>query len=460
MMKIRFYILDALLVVAGMFFMTGTPMSHALIDGCRSTNFALVAKQDHIVTSDGDSMLMWGYALENGCPGENPVKHPVGRMIYPGPTMILNEGDVVTVTLKNALPVQAGNVSIVFPGHKVSATGGVPGLLTREAPPDGTTAVTYVFTATEPGTYLYRSGTRPDLQVEMGLVGAIIVRPSLGAQYAYNHADTEFGHEYLYLITEMDPRIHRQVEMGQWSSIDTTSYFATNWFVNGRNFPDLMADSYVPWLPTQPYNCQPRMHVGDKTLIRLIGGGRDLHPMHLHGNDFETIAVDGRLLSSGAGAGPDLAWKATTIRTIPGQTADVMWSWTGEGLGWDIYGHSGGEVHQSGPGQGLAICGTYVPGNPATYFDPYNKEYCPDHGVPFPVILPPRDAVRYGAFYSGSPFLGGQGELPPGHAGLNAAGGFFYMWHSHTEKELTSNDIWPGGLVTFMIVEPEGVPIP
>ena len=27
---------------------------------------------------------------------------------------------------------------------------------------------------------MYKSGTRPDLQIEMGLVGAIVVRPSHG----------------------------------------------------------------------------------------------------------------------------------------------------------------------------------------------------------------------------------------------------------------------------------------
>lgn len=460
-MKKLYLVILAVLWATWMIALIGWNDAAAKIEGCSGTTFDLIAKEGHILTSDGDSMLMWGYGLENGCPGENPPKHPAGIMTYPGPTLIVNQGDTITVNLKNALHPQAGRVSIVFPGHKVSASGGAPGLLTREAPPDGTTVVTYEFTASEPGTYLYRSGTRPDLQVEMGLVGAIIVRPALGALYSYNHADTAFEREYLYLITEMDPRIHRQVEMGQLAFVDTTSYFATNWFVNGRNFPDLMADSFVPWLPTQPYNCQPRMHPGEKILIRIVGAGRDMHPMHFHGNDFETIAMGGRMLSSGFGAGPDLAWKATTIKTIPGLTADIMWSWTGEGLGWDIYGHTGGEVHPQGsPGAGEVICNGYIPGNPLTYFDPHNKEYCPDHGVPFPVILPPRDAVTYGPFYSGSPFLGGMGELPPGHAGLNAAGGFFYMWHSHTEKELTSNDIWPGGLVTFMIIEPPGVAIP
>jgi manganese oxidase len=370
-------------------------------------------------------------------------------MQYPGPTLLLNEGQTVTVNLTNSLdlpaslPAEARNVSIVFPGHVVTASGGVDGPLTKEALPGGT--VTYTFTAAKPGTYYYRSGTRPDLQVEMGLVGAIVVRPNLGANYAYGDVDTHFDREFLYLLTEMDPRIHRLVECGNWDAIDTTAYFPTNWFINGRNWPDVMSPSFVPWLPTQPYNCQPQMKPAETVLVRVVGAGRDLHPLHLHGNNFRTIAVDGRLLSSGPGNGPDLGWSGVTLTVVPGQTADAFWTWNAQKLGWDIYGHTGGEA---------GICVGYIPGNPATYFDPVTKEYCPDHGVPFPVILPGRDAMNFGPFYSGSPFLGSGGDLNPGNPGLNAYGGYFYMWHSHTEKELTSNDLWPGGLVSFMIVQP------
>ena len=88
--------------------------AQAVIDGIPGPNFALVAKQDFISAPDGDSILMWGYA--NGA---------ASRMQYPGPTLIVTEGDMVTVTLKNELPAAHGqNVSIVFPGHVVTATGG------------------------------------------------------------------------------------------------------------------------------------------------------------------------------------------------------------------------------------------------------------------------------------------------------------------------------------------------
>ena len=377
----------------------------AVIDGIGlgapgNPTFNLVAKQDHISTPDGDSVLMWGYS-----DGAN-------RMQYPGPTLIVYEGDVVTVNLTNALPpAHVQNVSIVFPGHVVSATGGVAGTLTREAPPDNATTVTYTFTATRPGTYLYRSGTRQDLQVEMGLVGAIIVRPSYTVpaadqetryyspelQLAYNHMGTAYHYEYLYLITEVDINIHRLVEFGRIDEVDTTARFPVHWFVNGRAFPDILQPPGVPWFPTQPYNILPRTHPFEKVLIRVIQAGWQIHPMHYHGQDFDVIAVDGRLLSTNpaggpTGPGPDLSWKASTFNFIPGQTADLIWEWTGKNLGWDIYGHPPGPIQA--PNEDYLAMG---------YEDPAG------HGEPFPVILAARDDLEFGQFWSGSPFLGAGG---------------------------------------------------
>ena len=417
----------------------GDVPAEATIQGVTGTSFTFVAKQDNISTSDGDSILMWGYANGDG----NPMQ-------YPGPTLIVNKGDTITITLKNMLPAGHGQkVSIVFPGHAATASGGDAGLLTREAPPDGATTVTYSFTATNPGTYMYHSGTNMDLQIEMGLVGAIIVRSGMAPQdtlvtpgythpltsYAYDHAGTAYEREYLFLLTEMVPDIHRLVEFGELYKIDTSDYFSKSWFINGRNAMDVMAEPDVSWLPTQPYNCMPMMHPGEKVLARVIGGGRDLHPFHFHGNDVRVIARDGRLLSSAPGAGPDLAYNDFTVMSVPGQTYDAIFQWTGKDLGWDAYGHAAGDALQ-----------------------PY--EWAPDHGKPLPVTLPPVSAMALGDLWSGSPFLGATGELPPGHPGLNMAGGYNYMWHSHSEKEMTTNNIFPGGMMTMMMVVPWGAPIP
>jgi FtsP/CotA-like multicopper oxidase with cupredoxin domain len=404
--------------------------SQATISGITGPNFNFTAKPAHISTPDGNSILMWGYANGNG------------SMQYPGPTLIVNQGDTITITLTNTL---SQPVSIIFPGQiGVTATGGITGLLTNEAAvdepgvPAADKTVTYTFTASHAGTYLYHSGTRPELQIEMGLLGALIVRPTgfnASNPTAYNHTKTAYDREYLFLLTEIDPHIHELVEFNQLDNIDNTAYSPMYWMINGRAAPDILFAENYPLLPHQPYNCLPRMHPGDKLLMRVIGGGRDLHPFHHHGNHALIIAKDGRLLESTAGAGPDLATSVFTIPSVPGETVDAIFEWTGAGLGWDIYGH-----HEDDP---------LEPGE-----DP------DDHGKPFPVLLPEGQNLAFGGFWSGSPFLGSTGSLPPGEGGLNENGGYFFMWHSHTEKELINFDIFPGGLLTMLIVEPHGVVIP
>jgi FtsP/CotA-like multicopper oxidase with cupredoxin domain len=396
--------------------------AHAAIQGITGPTFSLTAKAGYISTAEGGSYLMWGYA--NGS----------GLMQYPGPTLIVSQGATVTVNLTNTLSVP---VSIIFPGQtEVAANGGSPGLLTREAAAAGGT-VSYTFIATQPGTYTYHSGTQPELQIEMGLVGALIVRPTGyvpgngGFAYLPNDGSSSYDHEYLFMLSEMDPRIHDHVAAGRMHLVDNTTYFPVYWFINGRTAPDTMTAAPNPLLPHQPYNCMPMMHPGEKILLRMIGAGRDLHPYHTHGNHHRVIARDGRLLSSGAG-GADLGELAFTTTVIPGSTADAIFTWTGEKLGWDMYGHAPGDPLQPG-------------------------EYAPDHGKPLPVTLPSQLDVTNGQFYSGSPFLGTLGSLPPGEGGFNPNGGFMFMWHSHSEKEIVNNDIFPGGMLTMMIVEAPGV---
>jgi FtsP/CotA-like multicopper oxidase with cupredoxin domain len=393
----------------------------AVIDGLTGTSFTLTAKAGYVSTGDGGSHFAWGYA--NGA----------ATMQYPGPTLIVQQGATVTVALGNELPTP---VSILFPGQQgVVASGGAPGLITREAPTAGT--VTYTFVASQPGTYLYHSGTQQHLQTEMGLVGALIVRPAVAdpLHQAYSHADTRFDREYLFLLTEMDPAIHAQVETGLAAAVDNAARRPTLWFLNGRTAPDTLLPPNIGWMPTQPYNCLPRLHPGEKILMRIVNAGRDLHPFHTHGNNTWVLARDGRMLESTPGAGPDIATSEFTMKMIPGETLDATYEWTGKSLGFDAYGHA--------PGDAMAP-----------------NEYAPDHGKPIPVTLPNISEMKYGDYYSGGPFLGKFGALPPGHPGLNTSAGYFHMFHSHTERELTNDNIFPGGMMTMVIVEPITAPIP
>jgi FtsP/CotA-like multicopper oxidase with cupredoxin domain len=430
----------------------GSAGAQARIDGITGvTTFNFQAGEGQVSIADGGSYEFWGYEDTDNNEG-------VGVPQYPGPTIILNQGDIVTINLTSAL--HAGCTSMVFPGHSVTASGGSAGLLTQEScgPDPLTDAVTYTFTASEPGTYMYYSGTEPELQIEMGLLGAIIVRPSGqgfdGNSYAYNHDSSYFDHEVMFLLTSMDPSIHQKAEQHLWDQIDMTQRLPVYWFINGRAAPDDLADAFVGWLPHQPYNCTPRMSPGQHLLVRILGGDMDQHPLHLHGNHYYEIARYGRLLLMDDGVTLASQGKFTT-RSVPGQTVDAVFTWTGQDLGWDIYGGpaDGTPAHACIDGDGDGF-GDVSAGST------YEHEYCADHNKNFPVTLPENQNLGFGGWWSGSPFMGTGGALPPGEGGLNPYSGYFFMWHSHTEKELTNYDIFPGGMLSMMVVEPPGTPIP
>jgi hypothetical protein len=444
-----------------------------VIPGITGPAFSLATGPAYIDTPDGDSVLMWGCADTDG-----------GTAVqYPCPTLIVNEGDTVTIDLTNNLLSQA--TSLVFPGQGlVSTTGGTAGLLTAEAASGGGT-VSYSFTASEPGTYMYQSGTNTALQVEMGLLGVIIVRPAGFDQdtnrTAYGHPDTAYDQEHLFLLTQMAVAVHDLVDFGFEEYVDLTTYFATHWFINGRNGLDTLEPNNVPWAPHQPYGALARTLPGDKILLRLIGGSRKLHPMHPHGNHTTIIARDGRMATSDPddpALGPDLRVADYTYDILPGGTYDTLFDWTGWKLGWDIY----GDAAQGGIDHDCEDLVENRPGSSEAVFDPDNIcyagntdgytgdcmgdigtgtpwEYCPDHYVEFPVDLPNLQDMTPGGLWSGNAFLGSFGALPPGEGGLNLFGGISFIWHSHDEKELLNNDIFPGGMLTFVFVEPPGTPM-
>lgn len=418
----------------------------AEIPGLAGTSFNLIATSGYVQNTDGNNLFFWGFA--DGAAPSGSV-----RVQYPGPTLIVNEGAAVAVTLTNWLPEP---VSLLFPGmDNVSAApagAGIRGIFTWEAPPGGGT-VTYTFTAGRPGTFYYQSGTNMDKQLEMGLFGAIIVRPAgfdeavAANRTAYGDNTSMYDREFLFLLSEMDDRYHNQVEAGE--PIDTTTFFPTYWFINGRNAPDTMGPDNASWLPSQPYGAMPMTFPGEKVLMRIVDMGRDQHPFHTHGNHSLIIAWDGFPLTSDpanfAAVGADLGELAFTVSAAPGRTSESIYTWTGKDLGWDVYGDPNDPMtaHACAPN--------------AQGFDPVTSEWCADHGKPFPVGIPDRDDISVGDFYSGSPFLGQQAPVTPGFGNFNTDGSFFHMWHSHNEKEMTTNDVFPGGMMTMLVILPRGI---
>jgi FtsP/CotA-like multicopper oxidase with cupredoxin domain len=538
----------------------------AAAPGITGTTFNLTAQQAYLNQPDGEAIYSWGYGCATAPAGFAPTlpNQTCPLMQVPGPTLIVHEGTTtapvtITVNLTNNLPAAAGNTSILFPGLNVttncpsSTTTGAPqqGLLTCEAVPGST--VTYTITNPTPGTHAYYSGTQGDLQIEMGLYGAIIVLPaavpanctsgyhaanlvaqsaqSLAhpgvvegdfrlSQAAYDHPASCYDREYLFQWAEMDTRIHRQAQaqvaartnctagsMGCSLDVQTEPYHPAYFLINGRSMPDLMDPNFAGEYPHQPYNGNPHMHPGELTLIRTIGQGRWQHPFHEHANHVRILARDGNLIlsssttpityesvpgDSGATAGRPLAGQLMfNTDTTPGEAFDGIFYFTGRGLNWDPYGHH----PVSSTNDPLATLGCTADANGYNSGAPTAinfMEWCQDHNKPVqvapfgdvaaggPATLPDPNVFTNGQWYGGTPYLGPDATLRasmqtcaanpygtpnppnancttllPSNTQANPANerGWAFMWHSHNEREITTNNVFPGGMLMMMLVD-------
>ncbi len=363
--------------------------------------FNLRATDGYLNTPDGNVLYMWGFADMDG---NNSYQNP-------GPVLCVNEGDTVTINLTNNLPE---NVSLVFPGQiSVSSSGGTMGLFAMEAAPGAT--VTYSFVASNPGTFIYESGSEPYKQVQMGLYGAMVVRPSMGAGFVYNDATTQFNteREYILILHDIDPQLHLSVERNEL--YDITTIWDRYWTVNGRSFPDTIAPNGVPWLPNQPYSSLIQVQPFDATtnplptLIRYANAGFENHPFHPHGNNLTIVGRDGRQLQ-------DAEYETFTTTIGSGQTYDAFVVWED-------------------------VKAWYSGGNPVPVQIPglYNQIF-----------------KGGSTFYSGSPYLGEQDDLFVGTTSYNECGEFYYPWHSHALNEFQNFDEGFGGMATLWRVDPPG----
>jgi FtsP/CotA-like multicopper oxidase with cupredoxin domain len=159
-----------------------------------------------------------------------------------------------------------------------------------------------------------------------------------------------------------------------------------------------------------------------------------------------------------------------TTTTTPGLAMDGVYQWTGKGLNWDVYGHG----YKGDTTPCVPDANGYNTGDPTA--DNY-YEWCADHAKPLeskpfgqvggggPVTLPEPSLFVNGSWYGGSPYLGpdatgravGNTPIPPSGTVANSSSseaGFAYMWHSHNEREITTDNIFPGGMLMMMLVDP------
>jgi FtsP/CotA-like multicopper oxidase with cupredoxin domain len=228
----------------------------------------------------GGAVTMWGYALD----GASPVP------TVPGPPLVVPAGDTsLTVNLRNGLSGPGAEpVSIVIPGQaadmapvKFTDAAGRQRVrsFTAEAAVAGTPQ-SYTWNNLKPGTYLYHSGTHPQVQVQMGLYGAMSHDAATGQAYP----GLSYDHQVTLLFSEVDPALHAAVAAGQYgpglAMTSTLDYAPRQFLVNGE--PHTGASLALA-----------AGNAGQTTLLRLLNAGLQNRAPMLQGMHMRLMAEDG-----------------------------------------------------------------------------------------------------------------------------------------------------------------------
>jgi FtsP/CotA-like multicopper oxidase with cupredoxin domain len=262
--------------------------------------YNLVAMPFNKTMPDGTSVPMWGFALDGtSCPAVPPDTCPAS---VPGPALVVEPGDTsLTINLRNALTGPGAEpVSIVIPGQlatmspvKFTDSQGRQRVrsFTAEAVVGGSQS--YTWNNLKPGTYLYHSGTHPQVQVQMGLYGAMTHDAVTGLAYP----GVPYHSEAPPLVfSEVDPVLHAAVAAGRYGQAvpapipagltaadypsSTIDYAPKYFLINGQDLSDaslaLAAGS-----------------AGQTTLLRLLNAGLQSRSPVLQGHYMRLVAEDG-----------------------------------------------------------------------------------------------------------------------------------------------------------------------
>ncbi len=274
----------------------------------------LQAEQFTKTMPDSTVITMWGFRLMDA----NWVPLAGQLAQAPGPRLTIPPGESLTIHLKNTLATEP--VSIVIPGQAATMPAVKFGptdpyypdrvrSFTNEAAPGGGTS-DYTWQNLKEGTYLYHSGTHPQVQVQMGLYGAVTKDYAAGLAYS----GVSYTKDVLLLYSEIDPSLHAAVAGGNYGpglAITSTMKYEPKFFlVNGAAYPDL-----IPGLPA--------LAADDQVLFRFLNAGLKTHIPLLQGLYVNLVAEDGSKGLGPGGASPPYPKPSYSVFLAAGQTADA-----------------------------------------------------------------------------------------------------------------------------------------
>ncbi|MGD9549317.1 MAG: Ig-like domain-containing protein [Candidatus Krumholzibacteriia bacterium] len=228
-------------------------------------------------TAGVDEIPMWGFVDVSAGGGANAYVCPAAPVAWTnGPVLSAAEGDNLTINLKNCLTEP---VSVFIPGQ-IKATAPVSFAdaqgrsrvrsFDAEIAPGGVGS--YTWEGIKAGTYLYHSGTHPQVQVQMGLYGALVVG---GGSYP------AAAMEQVLVYSEIDPALHAAVTGGTYGTAaypSTFDYSPQYFLVNGEAYSAGNAPISIP--------------VSQDVLLRFVNAGLKPHTPTLGGGLYMTLSYE------------------------------------------------------------------------------------------------------------------------------------------------------------------------
>jgi FtsP/CotA-like multicopper oxidase with cupredoxin domain len=268
-------------------------------------DFTLYIRQTQLKMPDGTKIWAFGYTDD-----------PRGEAKIPGPPIIVEQGDTVNVTLIDDKDPTKTSFNTDGDGHTIHLHGlDLPSAMDGDpmTAPGGHSVLqgqryTYHFVAQQAGTYWYHCHEGAPEHIQMGMYGALIIRPQGQPNMAYA-GTPKFDKESTFVLSEMDSVMHATDFKGLYHGGDDPNwaqYHPNYFFINGKAWPETMMD------PNDSINAT----VGQTILVRLINSGSTVHSMHSHGFHFQVIGSDGRKLAS--------PYEKDTLDIAPGERYDVI----------------------------------------------------------------------------------------------------------------------------------------
>jgi len=249
--------------------------------GSGSADYTLYI-EDGFITINGDGGAVidaWGYTDANGSPP-----------MVPGPVIEATQGQTLTVEVVN--------------NHNRSHNFVIQGVTTDTGSIAAGSSKTYTFTPNTGGVFFYRDTLNSNVNREMGLHGALIVRSNSNGRVWDNGPGYDI--ERLWVLTDMDvPNWNNRASAGQ--SVSTGTYRPNYFMINGQGGFDGMHDP----------NTVLEGNVGEVGVVRIVNAGQFDESLHWHGNHFQVISRNGNHLNN-------FEWQ-DTINVKGGETMMVLY---------------------------------------------------------------------------------------------------------------------------------------